>query len=297
MVPEQQLHPAEQGLSTLEILQAIRRGKWLIAAITLVCTALVGFVGYRIPPTYTAAVLLSPVSASSNGGQMGLLGTVASQLGGLAGLAGGSGDSKKAESVAVLQSEFLTESYIKNNDLLPILFYKRWDGAKGAWKVDSPDKAPTLWLANQYFKKNVRTVGTDSKSGLITLTIRWIDPKVAAKWANDLVALTNDYLRNKEIAESEASITYLDEEAAKTSDVEARQAIYRILESEINKITFAKGNKEFAFKILDPAVPAERASSLPTVAWILIGFFVGLLLSVPAILVKSRWALWMGKTA
>ncbi len=228
---------------------------------------------------------------------MGLLGTVASQLGGLAGLAGGSGDSKKAESVAVLQSEFLTESYIKNNDLLPILFYKRWDGAKGAWKVDSPDKAPTLWLANQYFKKNVRTVGTDSKSGLITLTIRWIDPKVAAKWANDLVALTNDYLRNKEIAESEASITYLDEEAAKTSDVEARQAIYRILESEINKITFAKGNKEFAFKILDPAVPAERASSLPTVAWILIGFFVGLLLSVPAILVKSRWALWMGKTA
>jgi uncharacterized protein involved in exopolysaccharide biosynthesis len=288
----------EQTMGLRELLVSLRRGRWTLITVTVLTTVAAGIIGYRMPPAYTAAILLSAVTETSNPSQGGVLGSMASQLGGIAALTGlSAADSKKAESVAILQSEFLTERYIGEHNLLPILYKKRWDEKKGTWKITDPEQVPTLWKANQFFKKNVRSVVTDSKTGLITLTITWSDPKIAALWANGLTGLTNDYLRSKSIAESEASIDFLTGEASKTSDVEARQVIYRVLESEIEKIMFAKGNHEFAFKIIDPAVAPERPSSLSESAWIALGFVVGLLLSIPVVLIRMRLPLWLEKTA
>ena len=94
---------------------------------------------------------------------------------------------------------------------------------------DSPSKVPSLWKANAYFKKKVRTVYNDPKTGLIILTITFGDPHIAAKWANDLVKLTNAYLRDKAVAESERNIAFLNEEAAKSDVVEVREAVYKIM--------------------------------------------------------------------
>ena len=41
------------------------------------------------------------------------------------------------------------------------------------------------------------------KSGLITLSISWNDPYVAAQWANDLVKQLNEQLREQAIADLE----------------------------------------------------------------------------------------------
>jgi len=51
---------------------------------------------------------------------------------------------------------------------------------------------------------------TDPKTGLVTLSITWNDPNIAAKWANGLVRMANDYLRDQAIEESERNIAYLD---------------------------------------------------------------------------------------
>src|ERR1700737_4632921 len=123
MTSVQQPYRVEDTLGIREILEIVRRCKWLIIAITSLSTAAGGFVGHRLPPSYSAAIVLAPVTTSSTGGPMGLLGSMASQLGGFASLTGISpGDSKKSESIAVLQSEFLTERYINENNLLPVLF-------------------------------------------------------------------------------------------------------------------------------------------------------------------------------
>jgi uncharacterized protein involved in exopolysaccharide biosynthesis len=132
----------------------------------------------------------------------------------------------------------------------------------------------TPWKGNEFFKKNVRTVVTDPKTGLVTMTIKWTDPHIAAKWANDLVSLTNSYLQKKAIAESERNIAYLNGEAAKTDVLPVKQAIYTILQSEINKEMLARGNDEYAFKILDPAVPPERPST-PPATFLMAGAFIG----------------------
>jgi uncharacterized protein involved in exopolysaccharide biosynthesis len=287
-------NPSEQPeLRLSELINLLRRRKWLITCFAVAVTSVAGIGAVLLPKSYKAVIVISPVTASPGAaGQLGGLGSMLSSFGGglasLAGLTSGS-DTKRAESLAVLQSEALTEKYIQQNDLLPILFYKSWDAQNKRWRATDPKSVPTLWKGNEFFKKGVRTVLTDPKSGLVTMTIAWTDPHIAAKWANDLVAITNDYLRKKAIEESERNIGFLNEQAAKTDVVTIKQAIYSILQSEINKEMLARGNDEYAFKILDPARAPERPSTPP--AWFLmLGALVGSIgLSVMIAFVYVCW--------
>jgi uncharacterized protein involved in exopolysaccharide biosynthesis len=281
----------EDELSLPQLTAVLWGGRWLIFSITLLTTALAGIAAVVLPKQYQATVIISAASNSGSSSQLGALSSMASQFSGLASLAGINvpGDSKKAESLAVLQSEALTESYIDKNDLLPVLYQKRWDPMKKTWKISNPQKVPTLWKANQYFKTHVRSLVTDTKTGLSTLTITWKDPKLAAKWANDLVRMTNDFLRDQAIRESERNIAYLNEQATKTDLLGARQAIFTILQSEINKVMMARGNDEYALKVLDPAFAPELASSPKLALWLAIGFVGGLILAIFAVIVRNEW--------
>jgi uncharacterized protein involved in exopolysaccharide biosynthesis len=129
----------------------------------------------------------------------------------------------------------------------------------------------------------------------VTLTIKWRDPHTAAKWANDLVAITNDYLRGKAIEETDRNIAFLNDQALKNNVVEVKQAIYKVLESEISKGMVARGSREYAFKILDPAVAPERPTSPDPPIWILGGAFGGLFLSSAVVLLRSRSRMRAGK--
>jgi len=282
----------QDEISLAELLEVVRRWKWGILSFALVCTFAVGVVAWLMPKTYKAVIVISPVTDDARGAQLGGLGSLISEFGGLASLAGLSmrGDTKRAESLTVLQSEALTERYIEQNNLLPVLFESKWDAQKQAWKETDPSKIPTLWKANEYFKKKVRSITSDSKTGIVTLGIAWKDAEVAAKWANELVSITNDYLRRKAIDESQRNIAYLNQQAAKTDVVQAKQAIYAILQTEINREMLARGSDEYAFKILDPARPPERPSSPKPLLWIAIAFFGSLLLALLAAFARVVWS-------
>jgi uncharacterized protein involved in exopolysaccharide biosynthesis len=289
MNAQQQFDIDDDQINLGELFGILWRGKWQILIVAFVFGSSAALAAWLLPKSYRATTVLSAVSnAGSN--QLGAASSVLSQLGGFASLAGISvgGDSKKSESIAVLQSEAITEKYIVENNLLPVLFERAWDKTQGKWKPTDPKRIPTLWKANEFFKKRVRNVLPDAKTGLVTLTITWRDPQTAAKWANDLVATTNDYLRGRAIEETERNISYLNDQALKTNVVEARQAIYKILESEISKGMIARGSKEFAFKILDPAFAPDKPISPDPPLWISVGTFGGLLLSSAVVFLRSR---------
>jgi uncharacterized protein involved in exopolysaccharide biosynthesis len=265
--------------------------RWTVLILVLVGTAAAGLATLVVHKKYTASVTLSAATPSGANGQMGgLAGGLASQFQGLAALAGvsGTGDVKKSETLAVLQSESLTEAYIRDNNLLPILFPKQWDAVKKKWKVTDPEKMPTLWKANQYFKKNVRSVVTDAKTGLVTLTIEWNDPKIAADWANGLVKMTNDYLRNEQIAESERDIAFLTDQVVKTDVLGVKQVIYSVLQNEIEKLMLARGST--SLKVLDSAFVPEAPSSPKLSLWLPAGFAAGLVAALLLVFAQSSAA-------
>ena len=279
----------DQEISLRDILVIIGRGKWLIAGVSLAFGLAAGAASFLAPELYVAVSVVAPVAPAQSGGGSGL-GALASQFGGLASLAGIAtpGDSKKSESIAVLQSEALTEKYVRDNNLLPILFKDKWDSERQRWITANPKKIPTPWLANDYFKKKIRSVANDTKTGLVTLSITWTDPKVAATWANDLIRLTNENLRARAIRESEANIAYLTDQANKNNEIVVKQAIFSSLEGEINKIMIAKGSEEFAFRVLDPAVPPEKRASPQRVVWTIVGFLGGLTLSTLVVFYRNK---------
>jgi uncharacterized protein involved in exopolysaccharide biosynthesis len=281
----------DDEISLKGLFDTLWTGRWLIVVVTAACVVVAVALALLLPKKYEATVVLSAVVNNPGEGQLSPLSSLASQFGGLASLAGIplGADTKKAESIATLESEVLTQKYIEDNRLLPVLYARKWDAQARKWKVSDPEKIPTLWKASRYFKKRIRSVRTESKTGLVTVTIAWRDAPSAAKWANDLVQLTNEYLRNKAIEQSERNIAYLNSEAAKTNVVEARQAIYAILQTEINKAMLARGSSEYAFKVLDPAtIPEEPAFPRPLI-FVLVAAVAGVFLS--ALIVFMRAAL------
>jgi len=251
--------------------------KWLILGAALIVGGGACITAFVLPREYDASIVIAPVADDGTSGRGGGLGSLVGQLGGLASITGLSltGNERKAESMAILQSESLTERFIAENNLLPKLFYAKWDAANHRWNAMPPEKIPTLWKANEYFKKSVRKVSTDTKTGLSTLTITWTDPKIAATWANELVDLANNTIRGRTIEESERNIAYLNEQLAKSSMVSVQNSVSLLLESEIKKVMLARGSKEYAFRILDTAVAPERPSFPNRTAWTAIGLFLG----------------------
>lgn len=252
--------------------------RWrLIASVTAAVTILAIVAALISTPIYEAKVLML-VSADENNSKLQGLSGIASQLG-LGALGLGAGESNhKAESLATIQSRILTESYIRDKNLLPILFDKDWDAARKQWK--NPQKPRTLWDGNKMFERRIRTVVEDRKTGLVTLTITWKDKEMAAQWANDLVARTNAHVRQRALDLSAGNLAYLNEQLKSTNVVETQQAIYKLIEGEIKTTMLARGNEQYAFTVIDPAVVPQDKSNLRRLYVVVIGFFAGLALGI-----------------
>jgi uncharacterized protein involved in exopolysaccharide biosynthesis len=278
-------------ISVKEAFRILWKGRFLIVGITFAIVLATGATALIAKKKYDAIIIVSPVADDSSGSR---LSSLVSQVGGLSALSGFAGlpggtNTQKAETIAVLQSEKLTESFIQNNNLLPVLYSDKWDALRQTWKVNNPKTVPTLWKANGYFRTNVRAVATDTKTGLVTLTIRWEDPKLAAKWANDLVKMANDYLRKKTMDEAERNIGYLSDQAARTEAVGVKEGIYAILQNEIKKMMLARGSEEYALKVIDPAVPPEKAATPRPILWTAMALFSGLFLSIAIVIARHWW--------
>jgi uncharacterized protein involved in exopolysaccharide biosynthesis len=255
---------------------------WLIVLLTIAGGSVALLAARIVPKRYDATTMLAVEGDRASSRGAAALGSTIARLGGWAALTGlsqpGTGEAR-AEAVATLQSEALTERFIVENHLLPVLFADRWDPARQVWLDTDRDHIPSLWEANQLLSK-LRVVTENAHTGLVTLTVTWRDPKLAAQWANELVRVTNNYLRNKTIAESERNIVYLRGQAANTDVVEVRGTLSNLLETEFKKEMLARGNEEFALKVIDPAFAPQNASFPKPLLWEACGTLSGLMIGL-----------------
>jgi uncharacterized protein involved in exopolysaccharide biosynthesis len=158
---------------------------------------------------------------------------------------------------------------------MPVLFADDWDAASRQWKGD-PEDAPTHWDAYELFS-DVRSVQEDRKTGLVTLTVDWQDPQQAAVWANELVARANSRLQQDAIEEGQKAIAFLQQQLGQAGAIEVRQALYSLIEAETKKVAIAHARKEFAFKVIDPAVAPRRKVKPQRRLIVVAGFLIGLI--------------------
>jgi uncharacterized protein involved in exopolysaccharide biosynthesis len=314
MVAATRLAPAEPPRDLAGVLALVWNERRRILAVAFASAIVCAGISLTLRPVFKASALLAPASSSGEGaGLAGIMGQLAG-LGSIAGVDIGAqlgGKTSLDETLAYLSSRDFTLRLIRETHAEPVLFYERWDSTQQRWKsagelgfwyrlkdaigrasravtgdqpgagaAAAPDGGPSDWDLFERFDE-IRTVVRDKKTSLVTVTISWRDPEVAAAWTNELVRMVNNRLREHALRDSKRNVDYLTQRLETTHEAEMTTTIYRLLERELKTDMAVNLREEFALQVIDPAV-APRTRSSPhrtamTIAGFLLGGFLGLL--------------------
>jgi uncharacterized protein involved in exopolysaccharide biosynthesis len=276
----------ELGLQRLLLTLWSRR--WWIIAPMVGLTIIAAAIAVTMTPVYRASTILVPASAD-NGGLGNSVGSALNSLGGLASLAGvnlKSGGGEVEEAIAVLKSRQFIEAFIRDKRLLPLLYQDKWDPQAQAWR---DGEEPTFAKAHDYFVKKVLSVVQDNRSALVVIQVDWPDRELAAEWANVLVQRLNGEMRTRALQKAAASVQYLEQELARTSMLGAQEAISRLIEAQINQRMLANVIEEYAFRIVDRAMPPDVDNPLRPNRPVIVaaGAILGVVVGVLAVLLST----------
>ena len=269
----------ESEIDLFELIRILLLSWKTIVSVTILCMVAAFVYALSVPEVFKAEALLAPVQKEQTRSS-----SAFEKFGGLAAIAGIpiSDDSNVQEVIATLKSGKFLQAFIERKKLLSVLFKDIWDSENQTWLVESAEDQPSI-LKGIASLKTVLSVAEDKKSGLITLSITWKDPEVAAQWANDLVEQLNEQLRNRAITDSQKRIGYLEQELAKTTLQDMRSVLYNLLESEKQKAMLANVNEDFALRVIDPAVVPEGRALPNRRLIVLSGGAIGVLFGVFAV--------------
>jgi uncharacterized protein involved in exopolysaccharide biosynthesis len=279
----------DDAINAREMLATVRARRWWVIGSVLFFSVAFTAAALIMTPVYRAKAILIPTNTNQESGIGGGGGSALGQLGGLASLAGveiGNKGSPTDEALAVLKSREFTERFINDRHLLPVLFAKKWDAATGTWRGGA-DHQPTPGRVYNYFNEKIRWVEQDKKTGLITVQIDWKGRLESAQWANELVQQLNQEMRTRAIAEADASLGFLEKELQTTSVVPVRDAVARLIETQVKKRMLANVTQQYVFRIVDHALPSDVDDPLRPKKLLMFvgGPLVGLIMGILAVLV------------
>jgi uncharacterized protein involved in exopolysaccharide biosynthesis len=239
------------------------RYRYLVMAVTFVAGLIAVFLALTATEIYRAEVMIIQVRDQRMTGSAAPL---LNQLSGLATLAGVTlpGAARTEQAQGLLQSRRLAEEFINRYNLLPVL-----------WEDVDPDEPQSMWLAVTQFRDGIIDIAEDARRGTTTVYVEWKDPEIAARWANDYVALCNEVMRARALEETTRNIKYLNEQIAATTVVELQQVMYDLVKNETQTLMLANARDEYAFSVIDPAVAPEERISPRRRVMVMIGLVLG----------------------
>ncbi len=272
MIPSERIPvDREDEIDLAALWRIVWNSKYLLLLASGLCGLVAVYLALTATPIYRAEAVIAAVHDSG----LSRAASLANQFGGLASLVGielpGGGTEQEAQ--AVLQSRELAEEFIKRQGLLSVLS----GGAK---------KPLTLWWAVKQFRAGVLAIHEDKSTGLITVAINWKDPTIAARWANEFVGLDNEFMRARALDDANRNIAYLKKQIAQTNVVEMQRVMYDLIESETKTLMLANARTEYAFTIVDPAVPPEMRISPKRAVMVAMGTLAGLIIGLIVVFVR-----------
>ena len=272
---------ADDDLNLARLFRAIRCHRWWVIGLTMLGTLASIAYALNAQPVYRAESVLYPRESRVAGG----LSQQLSQLGGFADMAGiNVGSGNKQEPLGVLRSKSFASRFITQHQLAQVI------------APESP--TDDVRKATEIFGRTMLSVFEDKRTGLVTVGVKWRDPKVAADWVNAIVRQLNDEMRAREVKESENNIRYLRDQLSNTNTVSLQESISRLLEAEMQKDMLARGTTEYSFRVVDAAEPPVRQVWPKRTLIVVMAFSFSLLISVSVVaLAGPLQRLWAGSRA
>jgi uncharacterized protein involved in exopolysaccharide biosynthesis len=294
----------EDEIDFLELAKTIWNGKKLIIWIVVCCTLATIVLSLFMTNIYTAKAVLKPTSQTQTGGKVSSL---MAQFGGLASLAGIAmpSSTSSTEMVNLLESNILRKEIIENYQLLPVLFPKKWDKEKKTWK--KPGAIINLLVLNTKLNSNaskkeqgvpstwdgiralngIVKINYDMKEDIITISVNFPDPDMAAKIVNYFIVILNEHMSSEAKRIAVVNREYLEKQLLATNDTLVRQKIYNLIAEKIETIMMAEVKEGFAFKVLDPPMAPDKKSKPKRTRMAVVAFMVSLFLGVFVVLFRE----------
>ncbi|HEX3809412.1 MAG TPA: hypothetical protein VHW02_06890 [Rhizomicrobium sp.] len=251
-----------------QIIAVYRQQKRIFWIVLIVGCVLSILIGYSMPTVYNSTVIFESRAANAS---------PASSLTSALGLT----SDPSNEITLRLASANLTRSFIIKEKILEQL--------KKCPLVAFLTSCPkTLDDAVVYFNSAVRSVGPGQTSDSFQLVVSWKDGPTAAAWANGIVTMLNDMMRNNEIRVREAEVQNYASEVAKLSMVQVQPQIYSNLAAAESALVVARSTPDYGVTVIDPGFPPPHGGHQAFIKVIVAGAALSLVLSILAMYLARR---------
>jgi uncharacterized protein involved in exopolysaccharide biosynthesis len=285
-----------------DLWRAIWAGKFAIIIICTVFAVASVFFALSKPNIYKASLILAPATDEGGG-----LGGMASQLGGLASIAGinlGNGSIDKASlAIELMKSRSFIEGFIFKHDLLvPLMASKSWDMAtdmliidnqvydmsnlKWLREVKAPQKPePSSWEAYKVFLSLLK-VSQDKNNSMVKVSIDFYSPTIAKQWLTWFIEDINEYMREQDKTEVQASIDYLTKQLANIKVANMETVFYQLIEEQTKNMMLTMVKKEYVLKTIDPAQVPDTKDKPKRALIVVFGTILGGIISIIIVLFR-----------
>jgi len=206
-----QINQIDDEINLLDYWRVIWKRRWVVIGVFLVAVIAAAIISLLMTPIYQAKATLMPVE-SSQGKFSAAMGTL-QNIPFLGGAVGGTlGKTATDKLVTILNSRTIAEDVIKKMDLSKVFFKEAWDGKKGEWKSSKP---PTLQDTVQALQTGIVKV-TDDRKGLISISVEYKDPKLAAGIANEYTTALHQFLIVNAISQAKRNRIFLEKQLVTT---------------------------------------------------------------------------------
>jgi uncharacterized protein involved in exopolysaccharide biosynthesis len=295
---------SEDEIDLLELAKTIWKGRKLIIWTALALTLTTVVVSLFMTNIYTARAIIKPASQSQSGSKLSVL---AGQFGGLASLAGIAmpSSASSTEIVALLESNILKKEVIENYQLLPVLLPDQWDERSKTWKKPgislNPLKLISKFTSGESNKdpgilytwdgirklEDIVNVNYNVKEDIITISVDFPDPEMAAKIVNYFIITLNEHMSSEAKRMAVVNREYLEKQLLETNDSLVQQKIYNLIAEKIETMMMAEVKEGFAFKVLDPPMAPDKKTKPKRAQIMIIAFIVSLFIGIFFVLFRE----------
>ncbi|MEI7671293.1 MAG: Wzz/FepE/Etk N-terminal domain-containing protein [Deltaproteobacteria bacterium] len=272
--------PEEDEINLLDLFIVLLKHKVMIISVVFLAGIAALVISLQMPNIYRSEATIAPTTQEKTSGALSALGSlggfgamIASEVG-----IGATGSLDQFD--VVLKSRDLTNTIIREHNLLPIIFDKLWDTKTGDWKVDKPSllqkaseflkgifgspdeksgvsKNPTFQDA---YKPMQELLGKtpEKKQNVMRLSFESKDPKMAQAILNYYIIGLSEFLRRQTLEDAAAQQVHLNQQLSKTTDPLLKNRLYELIAKQIEKETLAKIQRYYSFNVIDPAFVPEK---------------------------------------
>lgn len=246
--------------------------KRIFILLTLVGILAGGAIYAFLPRTYESTVVMLPVSPLGADRASPL-----DQVLNASGL-GATGGSAITFYVEFVNSFDLHASFLSQNNYVSE-FLEEVDFQK----LPKEARKEPLWSAVKKFQKSM-SVSHDRRTNVLTVSCRHQNRDFAAELANKFAAFSNALIQKRELEKLQRQVAYIESLLDEETISERRQVLLNIMEKSISRSNIISSDKEFAFRIIDYAVPDYGNDIVGMIIFVSLFGGLGFLVSIVVVL-------------